>query len=176
LLETAEAHFDIAKGDLSRIDHYLPMGNRNLNATIAKGIITMFQCLDIFGRKQQEFKNPAANELSVELIMPPVYQGKAVPPSIVMMELLWQQYGLDMLHPEVSRWLERNAPDVKYAAARNQFTSDNDSAQFTVGPQGTVELHLSLKFDDRLREVSSQYILSQVEHPMEPETEPQLAA
>jgi hypothetical protein len=136
----------------------------------------MFQCLDIFGRKQTEFKNPVANELSVELIMPACYQGKAVPPSIVMMELLWQQYGLDMLHPKVSRWLERNAPDVKYAAAGNQFASGNDSAQFTVGPQGTVELQVSLEVDDRLREVSSQYIWSQVQHSMEPETEPQLAA
>jgi hypothetical protein len=152
------------------------MGNRNLNATIAKGIITMFQCLDIFGRKQTRFKNSVANELSVELIMPAVYQGKAVPPSIVMMELLWQQYGLDMLHPEVSRWLEKNAPDVKYAAARNQFASGNGSAQFKVGPQGTVELQVSLEVDDRLREVSSQYIWSQVQRPMEPGTEPQLAA
>jgi hypothetical protein len=152
------------------------MGNRNLNATIAKGIITMFQCLDIFGRKQTRFKNSVANELSVELIMPAVYQGKAVPPSIVMMELLWQQYGLDMLHPAVSRWLEKNAPDVKYAAARNQFASGNGSTQFKVGPQGTVELQVSLEVDDRLREVSSQYIWSQVQRPMEPGTEPQLAA
>jgi hypothetical protein len=136
----------------------------------------MFRCLNIFGRKQPEFTNPVANQLSVELIMPAIYQGKAVPPSIIMMELLWQQYGLDMLHPEVSRWLERNAPDVKYAAARNQFASGNERAQFTVGPQGTVELQLPLKLDDRLREVSSQYILSQVQHPMEPGTEPQLAA
>jgi hypothetical protein len=129
----------------------------------------MFQCLDIFSRKQPEFTNPVANQFSVELIMPPCYQGKAVPPSIVMMELLWQQYGLDMLHPEVSRWLERNAPDVKYAAARNQFASGNDSAQFTVGPEGTVEMQLSLEFDDRLREVSSQYILNQIEQSMEPQ-------
>jgi hypothetical protein len=152
------------------------MRSRNLNATIAKGIITMFQCLDIFGRKQSKFKNPAENELSIELIMPAYYQGKTVPSSIVMMELLWQQYGLDMLHPEVSRWLEKNAPDVKYAAVRNQFASGNDKAQFKVGSQGTVELQLSLDVDDRLREVSSQYILSQVRHSFEPETEPQLAA
>jgi hypothetical protein len=136
----------------------------------------MFQCLNIFSRKQQEFTKPVANELSVELIIPAGYHGKAIPPSVVLMELLWQQYGLDMLHPEVSRWLEQNAPDVKYAAATNQLASGNDSAQFTVGPQGTVELQLSLTVDDRLREVSSQYILSHIQHSMEPETEPQLAA
>jgi hypothetical protein len=152
------------------------MRSRNLNATIAKGIITMFQCLDIFGRKQTEFKNPVANELSFELIMPAYYQGKAVPPSIVIMELLWQQYGLDMLHPKVSRWLERNAPDVKYAAARNQFASENDSTSFTVGPQGTIQLQLPLTVDDRLRDVSFRYILSQIPHSIEPETEPKLAA
>jgi hypothetical protein len=81
-----------------------------------------------------------------------------------------------MLHPEVSRWLEKNAPDVKYAAVRNQFASGNDKTQFKVGSQGTVQLQLSLETDDRLREVSSQYILSQVRHSFEPETEPQLAA
>jgi hypothetical protein len=136
----------------------------------------MFQCLNIFSRKQQGVTKPVAHELSVELIIPACYHGKAVPSSLVLMELLWQQYGLDLLHPEVSRWLEQNAPDVKYAAARNQFASDNDSAQFVVGRQGTVELRLPLEVDDRLREVSSQYILSQLQHSMEPETEPQLAA
>jgi hypothetical protein len=136
----------------------------------------MFQCLNIFGRKQKGLTNPVPNELSVELIIPPIYQGKAVPPSVVVMELLWQQYGLDLLHPKVSRWLERNAPDVKYAIVRNQFASGNDNTRFIVGPQGTVKLQISLETDDRLREVSSQYILSQVGHSFEPETEPQLAA
>lgn len=87
------------------------------------------------------------------------------------MELLWQQYGLDIVHPEVSRWLERNAPDVKYAVARSQFFVGCDKiSQFKVGPKGTVEFQLSLNIDDRLREVSSQYILSQVQHSIEPET------
>jgi hypothetical protein len=136
----------------------------------------MFKCLNIFGHKQKGFTNPVSNELSVELRMPAVYQGKSVPPSVVVMELLWQQYGLDLLHPKVSRWLERNAPDVKYAAARNQFASENDSTSFTVGPQGTIQLQLPLTVDDRLRDVSFRYILSQIPHSIEPETEPQLAA
>jgi hypothetical protein len=136
----------------------------------------MFKCLNIFGRKQKGFTNPVSNELSVELRMPAVYQGKSVPPSVVVMELLWQQYGLDLLHPKVSRWLERNAPDVKYAAARNQFASENDSTSFTVGPQGTIQLQLPLTVDDRLRDVSFRYILSQIPHSIEPETEPKLAA
>jgi hypothetical protein len=136
----------------------------------------MFQCLDNFGSKQQGFTNPVPDKLTVKLRMPVVYHGKVVPPSVVVMELLWQQYGLDLLHPEVSGWLEQNAPDVKYAAARNEFASDNGSTQFTLGPQGTVEFQLPLTVDDRLREVSSQYILSQIQHSTEPETTPQLAA
>jgi hypothetical protein len=136
----------------------------------------MFQSFNTFGRKQQDFTNPVVNELSVKLRMPACYQGKAVPTSIVVMELLWQQYGLDMIHPEVSRWMEKNAPDVKYMAAKTQFARSNDRTQFRVGANGTIELHLPLKLDDRLREISSQYILSQVQHSMEPETEFPLAA
>jgi hypothetical protein len=133
----------------------------------------MFQSFNTFGRKQQDFTNPVVNELSVKLRMPAGYQGKAVPTSIVVMELLWQQYGLDMIHPQVSRWLEQNAPDVKYMAAKSQFARGND---VNVGPTGIIELLLPLKLDDRLREVSSQYILSQVQHSMEPEAELPLAA
>jgi hypothetical protein len=139
----------------------------------------MFQCLNIFGRKQQGFANPVPDELTVKLRMPAVYRGKVVPPSIVVMELLWQQYGLDVLHPEFSRWVEKNAPDIIAATKNhfiNDFAKDNGSHPFRVGPQGTVELNLSLTVDDRLREVSFQYILSQVPHTIEPETEPQLAA
>jgi hypothetical protein len=105
--------------------------------------------------------NNNLNQLSVNLRMPAFYRGKAVPTSIVVMELLWQQYGLDLLHPEVSRWLEQNAPDVRSAAANGQF------AHGEVGPQGNVELLLPLEIDDRLRAVSSQYILSQIEHSTE---------
>jgi hypothetical protein len=129
-------------------------------------MITMFQCLNIFRCKQHD---PVANELSIELRIPISYQDKAVPTSIIVMELLWQQYGLDVIHPKVSRWLEQNAPDIKFA-------SSDDRTQFKVGPKGTIELHLPLKVDDRLREVSFQYILSQVQHPTEPETAPQLLA
>jgi hypothetical protein len=136
----------------------------------------MFQSINTFGGKQQGFANPVINEFSIKLRMPACYRGKAVPTSIVVMELLWQQYGLDMIHPELSRWLEKNAPDVKYMAARNQFASGDDRSEFRVGANGTIELRLSLKLDDRLREVSSQYILSQVQHSMEPETELPLAA
>jgi hypothetical protein len=136
----------------------------------------MFQSFNTFGRKQQDFTNPVVNELSVKLRMPACYQGKAVPTSIVVMELLWQQYGLDMIHPEVSRWMEKNAPDVKYMAAKTQFARSNDRTQFSVGTNGILELHIPLKLDDRLREISSQYILNQVQHPMEPETEFPLAA
>src|SRR5262245_58450550 len=126
--------------------------------------------------KQQEFTNPVVNELSVKLRMPAGYQGKVVPTSIVVMELLWQQYGLDVIHPVVSRWLEKNAPDVKNMAARSQFANDDDSSRFIVKANGTIDLLLPLKTDDRLREVSSQYILSQVQPELEPETELRLAA
>jgi hypothetical protein len=126
--------------------------------------------------KQQDFMNPVVNELSVNLRMPAGYQGKVVPTSIVVMELLWQQYGLDVIHPEVSRWLEKNARDVKNMVARNQFANGDDNSKFRVKANGTIDLLLPLKTDDRLREVSSQYILSQVQRDLEPETEFRLAA
>ncbi len=129
----------------------------------------MLQCLNIFGNKQQGFTNPVPDEIIVKLRVPAVYHRKAVPPSIVVMELLWQQYGLDVLHPEVNRWLDQNAPDVS-AATKNHY----DTPRYSVGPQGTIELPLPLKVDDRLRDVSFQYIVSQIS--LEPGTEPQLAA
>jgi hypothetical protein len=127
-------------------------------------MIKMFQSFNIFGRKQQGSAHAVIDELPVMLNMPAGFHGKTVPASIVVMELLWQQYGLDMLHPEVSRWLEQHAPDIKYAVAESRFASSNDCTMFKVGPKGTIELHLSLKVDDRLREIASQYILSQVQH------------
>ena len=136
----------------------------------------MLQNFNLSERNQQDFSNPLNNKISVKLRMPSCYLGKAVPTSIVVMELLWQQYGLDLLHPQVSQWLERNAPDVKYAAARGRFVGAGNDSQFKVGPDGTVELHLTLKSDDRLREISSQYLLSQLQHSIEPEAELQLAA
>jgi hypothetical protein len=143
-----------------------------------KGPITMFQNFNIFGRKQQVSAQALINELPIKLRMPAGYQGKTIPTSIVMMELLWQQYGLDIVHPEVSRWLERNAPDVKYALTENLSASgeDGERTEFRVGPKGTVELQLPLKIDDRLREVSSQYILNQMSGTTEPQTELRRAA
>jgi hypothetical protein len=136
----------------------------------------MFQSFNNIGREQQAFTNPVVNELSVKLRMPAGYQGKVVPTSIVVMELLWQQYGLDMIHPKVSRWLEKNAPDVKYMAARSQFACGDGRTEVNVGSTGVIELNLPLKLDDRLREVSSQYILSQVEDSTVTQTELPLAA
>src|SRR5262245_54317870 len=117
----------------------------------------MIQCLNIHEYNQQEFTNIAVCEQTVKLIIPACYQGRPVTTSIIMMELLWQQYGLDTIHPEVSRWLEQNAPDVKNAAADNQFAYSDDCAQIEVEPNGTIELHLPLELNDRLREVSTQY-------------------
>jgi hypothetical protein len=136
----------------------------------------MFQSFNTSVSKQQGFTNPVINEISVNLRMPAGYQGKVVPTSIVVMELLWQQYGLDLIHPEVSRWLEKNAPEVKHMAARSQFANGDDGSKFFVKANGTIDLLLPLKTDDRLREVSSQYILSQVQGDLEPETKLRLAA
>jgi hypothetical protein len=127
----------------------------------------MFQCLNIIGYKQQDFTNLQVSELPVKLTMPAGYRDKAIPTSIVVKELLWQQYGMDLTHPEVSRWLEQNAPDVKDAAADHQFTDVDDQKE-------TIEFHLPLEIDDRLREVSTQYFLSQIQYSIEPETQPQL--
>ena len=146
---------------------------KSLTAKAQKGLITMFQSLN---RKQQDFRNPVVDGLTVKLRMPACYLGKAAPTSIVVMELFWQQYGLDILHPAVNRWLEQNAPDVKSAAAKSQFVGGDTNSQIKVSPQGTIELRLPLKIDDRLREVSSLYILSQIHHSIEPETDLPMAA
>jgi hypothetical protein len=124
----------------------------------------MFQNFNSFAHQQQVFAHPVVKELPVRLEMPAGSQGQTIPASMVMKELLWQQYGLDLLHPEVSRWLKRNAPDVKHATAKNQLAGGDggDRARFKVGSNGTIEVHLSLKVDDRLREVSSQYLLEHV--------------
>jgi hypothetical protein len=147
-----------------------------LTTTNKKEMKTMFHNFNTFGREQQVLTNPVNNEMSVKLRMPAGYQGKEVPKSVVVMELLWQQYGLDLIHPEVSRWLEKNAPDVKSIDSKNQSASADERNNFRVGTNGTIELRLPLKLDDRLRKVSSQYILSQVETSIDPETELQMAA
>jgi hypothetical protein len=136
-------------------------------------MIKMFQASTTFGRNQQGSTQSASDELQVKLEMPGWSKGKTVSTGRVVAALLWQQYGLDVLHPEVSSWLEQNAPDVKYAVARN--SNDSNSAQFRVESDGTVKVHLSLKVDDRLRAVSSNYILSQVGQPAAPQKR-QLAA
>ncbi len=109
-----------------------------------------------------------AGELPVMLEMPGGSEGKTVPTNTVLMALLWQQYGLDLPHPEVSRWLERYAPDVKYAVARNKSmrSDEDDPAELKVSSDGTIKVHLSLEVDQRLREVSSQYIRWQSREPI----------
>jgi hypothetical protein len=98
--------------------------------------------------------------LPFTLETPWLSEGESVSASALVRELLWQHYGLDLLHPEVSRWLERWAPDVKYARAESQPASSDGRDRFRVGPNGIVKVYLSLEIDDRLRAVSSQYFLS----------------
>jgi hypothetical protein len=125
-----------------------------------KGMAKTFHDFAAFGSRREAPARSAAGELQVMLEMPDGCEGKTVPTSTVMMALLWQHYGLDLPHPEVSRWLEQNAPDVKYAVARNKSTGsdDDESAGLKVSSNGTIKVHLSPEVDQRLREVSSQYI------------------
>jgi hypothetical protein len=126
----------------------------------------MFQSINIFGRKQQYSEAELIDQVTVMVEMPVRFEGSPVSSRAVMISLLWQQYGLDLLHPEFSRWLERNAPDVKYAVAQNSVKNGVNEG-LRVGAGGMVRVQLSLEFDQRLREISSQYILWQ----MEPENE-----
>jgi hypothetical protein len=134
-----------------------------------KGMTKTFHNLTVFGRRREASARPTAGELPVSLEMPGGSEGKTVPTSTVMMALLWQYYGLDLPHPEVSQWLEQNAPDVKYAVARNKSTSSDEggSAEVKVRSDGTIMIHLSPEVDQRLREVSSQYIRWQARDPIE---------
>jgi hypothetical protein len=118
----------------------------------------MFNGFAIFGRKRQA---SAQSELPVMLQMHGWSEGETVSTSTVVMALLWQYYGLDLRHPEVSRWLEQNAPDVKYAIAEDQLASGDNRTRFRIGPNGMMTIHLSLEVDDRLREVAANYILRQ---------------
>src|SRR5262245_2884835 len=133
----------------------------------------MFQSLNILGHQHRSSAPLAADELSVSLSFLAGSQGKMIPVSIVVLELLWQHYGLDLLHPAVNRWLEQNAPDVKYAIAATRFANGTDHTQthFKVGPDGKIKLRLSLKVDDRLRSVVSQYLLNQIQPTLEPQAE-----
>src|SRR5262245_54411169 len=114
-------------------------------------MIKMFRSFNIFGWGKQNSARSAVNEMPVKLRMPGWSRGKTVPASRVVTALLWQHYGLDLLHPEVSQWLERYAPDVKYAIAANTFADgdDHNSAEFRVGPDGTIQVYISLEVDDR---------------------------
>jgi hypothetical protein len=134
-----------------------------------KGMAKTFHDLMVFGQRRESPARFAAGELPVILEMPDGCEGKTVPTSAVMMALLWQYYGLDLPHPEVSRWLEQNAPDVKYAVARNKSTScdEDESTELKVSSDGTIQVHLSPDVDQRLREVSSQYIRWQLQDSIE---------
>ncbi|HKX26722.1 MAG TPA: hypothetical protein VJ302_03420 [Blastocatellia bacterium] len=119
----------------------------------------MFHRFTVFRRRQQEVTPSAIGAVSINLEMPAGFEGRTVPAGTVVRILLWQQYGLDLLHPEVGRWLEQHAPDVKYAVARNRA---EQRAELKIGPQGTIRLSLSTEVEGRLREVSSDYLLSHV--------------
>lgn len=122
----------------------------------------MFQSINIFGRKERSTSVSMIDQNPVKVEMPAGYEGKTISSNTVMMALLWQQYGLDLLHPEFSRWLEQNAPDVKYAVAQNK-DKNSERPGLRVGEDGTIKVQLSPEVDDRLREISSQYILEKCE-------------
>jgi len=119
----------------------------------------MFQSINNVRGKQGDSDFSMINH-PVAVVMPAGFEGKSVPASAVMMALLWQQYGLDLLHPKFNRWLEQNAPDLKSAVVQNK-------RGLRVGADRQVTLKISPAFDRRVREVSSDYLLWQ----MEPETE-----
>jgi hypothetical protein len=126
----------------------------------------MFQIIDSFGRKERDEQAPEhaplINQYPVAVEMPVGFEGQTVSSSSIMMALLWQQYGLDLLHPEFNRWLEQNAPDVKYAVALND-RGNSERAGLTVGTDRKIKVDISPIVDQRLREVSSEYILWQLD-------------
>jgi hypothetical protein len=122
----------------------------------------MFQSISIFGRKQQNRPASIIDQFPVMVELPAEFEGRTVSSSTVMMALLWQQYGLDLLHPEFNRWLELNAPDVKYAVAQHKEKS-GERAGLKVGKDGMIKVQLSAEVDDRLREISSQYVFENCE-------------
>src|SRR5262245_49523461 len=121
----------------------------------------MFQSSNTFRCEHQGPVPKAMDELVVRLKLPPVWRGKTIPTNIVIMELMWQHYGLDLFHPQVSRWLEQNAPDLQSVASGNQFMNGDgqDQPGFRVGADRIIELRFSLETDDRLRAVTTQYLL-----------------
>src|SRR5215510_1649945 len=132
------------------------------------GMLTMSNGINILGGRHKYLAPSMEDELPLTLEMPSRYDGTTVLSSTVVTALLWQQFGLDLLHPEVNRWLEKYAPDVKYAVAVNSCDVEQNSVNFRVGWDGTLKVHLSPDVDERLRRVSSDYIWWQVEHAMDP--------
>jgi hypothetical protein len=126
----------------------------------------MFQSINVFGRNQHYSADSMSDQLTIMVKMPVNFEGRPVSSRAVMISLLWQQYGLDLLHPEFSRWLEQNAPDVKYAVAQTSV-KNGVNAGLRVRADGKIKVQLSQEFDQRLREVSSQYIMWQMEPEME---------
>ncbi|HKX32466.1 MAG TPA: hypothetical protein VJ302_32570 [Blastocatellia bacterium] len=121
------------------------------------------QSLDFGERRRKTALYLVTEERSVELRLPLGFQGETVPACIVVMELLWQCYGLDLLHPTVARWLEQNAPDLKSSVTDGGFVTgaDRDGRGFKVESNGTLQVFLSLRVDDRLRDISYRYLLDQ---------------
>jgi hypothetical protein len=133
----------------------------------------MLQNINTVGHKQHYSAAPMVDQITVMVEMPARFEGRPVSSRAVMISLFWQQYGLDLLHPIFSRWLEQNAPDVKYAVAQNNV-KNSVNAGLRVGTDGKIKVQLSIEFDRRLREVSSQYLMWQMEP--EREEEGQIAA
>ncbi|HKX32997.1 MAG TPA: hypothetical protein VJ302_35275, partial [Blastocatellia bacterium] len=59
----------------------------------------------------------------VVLRLPAKFKDKLINAGSVVQEVLLQHYGMDLRDPGVSQWLERNAPDVKYAIAVSKQTN-----------------------------------------------------
>lgn len=132
----------------------------------------MFQNIGIFGSRKREDKREEQASLDlfsidpVAIELPAGCEGQTVPSSRVLTTLLWQQYGLDLLHPEFSRWLDQNAPDVKHAVALNGRL-DADCAGFKAGADRKIKVQISPVVDQRLREISAEYILWQLQFEQE---------
>jgi hypothetical protein len=124
----------------------------------------MYQNNQIFRQTQQDSvasmsAASMSDHVTVIVEMPVRLEGRMVSSRAMMIPLLWQEYGLDVLNPVLSRWLERKAPDIKHAVARNY----SESSGLIVGPDGLLKVTLSRRLDRRLRELSSQYLDWQME-------------
>ena len=101
----------------------------------------------------------AENKEMIVLRLPGKFKDKLINAGAVVQEVLLQHYGMDLRDPGVSQWLERSAPDVKYAIAVSKQTNTRGGVKpkFRVGANGTVQVQISSDVDRRLREVSSRY-------------------